>query len=199
LVDKVNHTNKMNRSILKQLNKELNKNSYVRRIQSGKVFFGVSLSTLTDPNKVNNADVFSELEVDGDGSLKITEKDRKHVRSINLEENFGVTMKLTQNVEQSDDYTFLIKIEEIELQKHDDSDKPVIRVKSNCIMPFWIDGSNETFITIQQSAVEQCIDCALGIIVNTSDVEFGGVIYEGCGEYMDVSDRRTLVKQLPSL
>ena len=201
MVDQVNHTNTMNRSILKQLNKDLNKHSYVRKIQSGKVFFGVSLSTLVDTSKVNinGLDTFSSLEVDGDGEMVIKEMDKKKVSSINIEDNFGVTMELVHNVSQSDKYTFLIKIEEVELQKSDELDKPIIRVKSNCIMPFWIDGSNEMFQTIQQSAVEQCVDVVLGIIVNTSDVKFDGVMYEGCGEYLDTSDRSKLLNQLPKV
>jgi hypothetical protein len=108
-------------------------------------------------------------------------------------------MELVHNVKQSDKYTFLIKIEEVELEKSDELDKPIIRVKSNCIMPFWIDGSDEMFKTIQQSAIEQCVDTVLGIIVNTSDVQFAGVKVEGCGEYLDTSNRSKLLKQLPKV
>jgi hypothetical protein len=191
----------MNRSILKELNKNLSKNHYVRKIQSGKVFFGVSLSTLIDPSKVdsNGVDTFSSLEVDGDGEMVIKEMDKKDISSIDIKDNFGVTMELVHNVKQSDKYTFLIKIEEVELEKSDELDKPIIRVKSNCIMPFWIDGSDEMFKTIQQSAIEQCVDCVLGIIVNTSDVQFAGVKVEGCGEYLDTSNRSKLLKQLPKV
>jgi hypothetical protein len=191
----------MNRSILKELNKNLSKNHYVRKIQSGKVFFGVSLSTLIDPSKVdsNGVDTFSSLEVDGDGEMVIKEIDKKNISSIDIKDNFGVTMELVHNVKQSDKYTFLIKIEEVELEKSDELDKPIIRVKSNCIMPFWIDGSDEMFKTIQQSAIEQCVDCVLGIIVNTSDVQFAGVKVEGCGEYLDTSNRSKLLKQLPKV
>ena len=201
MVDQVNHTNTMNRSILKQLNKDLNKNSYVRKIQSGKVFFGVSLSTLVDPSKVdiNGLDTFQSLEVDGDGEMVIKDMNKKKFNSIDIEDNFGVSMELIHNVSQSDKYTFLIKIEEVELQKSDELDKPMIRVKSNCIMPFWIDGSDEMFKTIQQNAIEQCVDVVLGIIVNSSDVKFGGVCVEGCGEYLDTSDRSKLLKQLPKV
>lgn len=191
----------MNRSILKELNKNLSKNQYVRKIQSGKVFFGVSLSTLVDPSKVDSrgVDTFSSLEVDGDGEMVIKEIDKKNISSIDIKDNFGVTMELVHNVKQSDKYTFLIKIEEIELEKSDELDNPIIRVKSNCIMPFWIDGSDEMFKTIQQSAIEQCVDTVLGIIVNTSDVQFAGVKVEGCGEYLDTSNRSKLLKQLPKV
>ena len=191
----------MNRSILKELNKNLSKNHYVRKIQSGKVFFGVSLSTLVDPSKVDESgvDTFSSLEVDSDGEMVIKEIDKKNISSIDIKDNFGVTMELVHNVKQSDKYTFLIKIEEVELEKSDELDKPIIRVKSNCIMPFWIDGSDETFQTIQQTAIEQCVDVVLGIIVNSSDVEFGGVRVEGCGEYLDTSDRSKLLNQLPKV
>jgi hypothetical protein len=191
----------MNRSILKQLNKNLSKNQYVRRIQSGKVFFGVSLSTLIDPSKVdaNGVDTFSALEVDSDGEMVIKEMDKKKISSIGIKDNFGVTMELVHNVSQNDKYTFLIKIDEVELEKHDDGDEPIIRVKSNCIMPFWIDGSDEMFKTIQQSAIEQCVDTVLSIIVNTSDVKFAGVKLEGCGEYLDTSNRSKLLKQLPKV
>lgn len=201
MVDQVNHTNNMNRSILKELNKNLSKNQYVRKIQSGKVFFGVSLSTLVDPSKVDSrgVDTFSSLEVDGDGEMVIKEIDKKNISSIDIKDNFGVTMELVHNVKQSDKYTFLIKIEEIELEKSDELDNPIIRVKSNCIMPFWIDGSDEMFKTIQQSAIEQCVDTVLGIIVNTSDVQFAGVKVEGCGEYLDTSNRSKLLKQLPKV
>jgi hypothetical protein len=191
----------MNRSILKELNKNLSKNHYVRKIKSGKVFFGVSLSTLVDPSKVDESgvDTFSSLEVDGDGEMVIKEMDKKDISSIDIKDNFGVTMELVHNVKQSDKYTFLIKIEEVELEKSDELDKPIIRVKSNCIMPFWIDGSDEMFKTIQQSAIEQCVDTVLGIIVNTSDVQFAGVKVEGCGEYLDTSNRSRLLKQLPKV
>jgi len=201
LVDQVNHTNNMNRSILKELNKNHSKNHYVRKIQSGKVFFGVSLSTLVDPSKVDERDVdtFSSLEVDGDGEMVIKEIDKKNISSIDIKDNFGVTMELVHNVKQSDKYTFLIKIEEVELEKSDELDKPIIRVKSNCIMPFWIDGSDEMFQTIQQSAIEQCVDSVLAIIVNTSYVQFAGVKVEGCGEYLDTSNRSKLLKQLPKV
>ena len=201
MVGQANHTNNMNRSILKELNKNLSKNHYVRKIQSGKVFFGVSLSTLIDPSKVdsNGVDTFSSLEVDGDGEMVIKEIDKKNISSIDIKDNFGVTMELVHNVKQSDKYTFLIKIEEVELEKSDELDKPIIRVKSNCIMPFWIDGSDEMFKTIQQSAIEQCVDSVLAIIVNTSDVQFAGVKVEGCGEYLDTSNRSKLLKQLPKV
>jgi hypothetical protein len=191
----------MNRSILKELNRNLSKNHYVRKIQSGKVFFGVSLSTLVDPSKVDSSgvDTFSSLEVDSDGEMVIKEIDKKNISSIDIKDNFGVTMELVHNVKQSDKYTFLIKIEEVELEKSDELDKPIIRVKSNCIMPFWIDGSDEMFQTIQQSAIEQCVDTVLGIIVNTSDVKFAGVKVEGCGEYLDTSNRSKLLKQLPKV
>jgi hypothetical protein len=191
----------MNRSILKELNRNLSKNHYVRKIQSGKVFFGVSLSTLVDPSKVDSSgvDTFSSLEVDSDGEMVIKEMDKKNISSIDIKDNFGVTMELVHNVKQSDKYTFLIKIEEVELEKSDELDKPIIRVKSNCIMPFWIDGSDEMFKTIQQSAIEQCVDTVLGIIVNTSDVQFAGVKVEGCGEYLDTSNRSKLLKQLPKV
>jgi hypothetical protein len=191
----------MNRSILKELNRNLSKNHYVRKIQSGKVFFGVSLSTLVDPSKVDSSgvDTFSSLEVDSDGEMVIKEMDKKNISSIDIKDNFGVTMELINNVKQGDKYTFLIKIEEVELEKSDELDKPIIRVKSNCIMPFWIDGSDEMFKTIQQSAIEQCVDTVLGIIVNTSDVKFAGVKVEGCGEYLDTSNRSKLLKQLPKV
>jgi hypothetical protein len=191
----------MNRSILKELNRNLSKNHYVRKIQSGKVFFGVSLSTLVDPSKVDSSgvDTFSSLEVDSDGEMVIKEIDKKNISSIDIKDNFGVTMELINNVKQGDKYTFLIKIEEVELEKSDELDKPIIRVKSNCIMPFWIDGSDEMFKTIQQSAIEQCVDTVLGIIVNTSDVQFAGVKVEGCGEYLDTSNRSKLLKQLPKV
>jgi hypothetical protein len=191
----------MNRSILKELNKNLSKNHYVRKIQSGKVFFGVSLSTLVDPSNVDEGgvDTFSSLEVDSDGEMVIKQLDKKNISSIDIKDNFGVTMELINNVKQGDKYTFLIKIEEVELEKSDELDKPIIRVKSNCIMPFWIDGSDEMFQKIQQTAIEQCVDTVLGIIVNTSDVQFAGVKVEGCGEYLDTSNRSKLLKQLPKV
>jgi hypothetical protein len=199
LVGQANHTNKMNRSILKQLNKDLSKNSYVRRINKGEIFFGVSLKTLLNPSeiKLTGRDQVVGMGINEDGELVNESLSSKSLKHVDDNENFGVTSSIKPNVKQSDDYTFLIKVEEVELVKGDEDYRPAIRVKCNCLVPFWIDGSNEVFQNIQSQSAETVIDTVLGILTNMDNIEFSGVHYEGCGQYINVTDRNELVNQLP--
>ncbi len=201
LVGQANHTNKMNRSILKQLNKDLSKSSYVRRINKGEIFFGVSLTTLVNPSqiKTTSRDQIVGMGVNEDGDLVSESLSSNYLKHVDDSENFGVTSTVKPNVRQSDDYTYLIKVEEVELVKGDEDDRPAIRVKCNCLIPFWIDGNHEIFKNIQGQSVETVIDNVLSILVDSDNIVFSGVHYEGCGEYINVTNRSELVKQLPKL
>ena len=142
MVGQANHTNKMNRNIIRQLNKDLSKSSYVRRINKGEIFYGVSLTTLMNPSqiKLTGRDNVVGMGVNEDGELVNESLSSKSLKHVNDNENFGVTSAIKPNVKQSDEYTFLIKVEEVEFIKGEEGDKPAIRVKTNCLMPFWIDG-----------------------------------------------------------
>ena len=201
MVGQANHTNKMNRNIIRQLNKDLSKSSYVRRINKGEIFYGVSLTTLMNPSqiKLTGRDNVVGMGINEDGELVNESLSSKSLKHVNDNENFGVTSAIKPNVKQSDEYTFLIKVEEVEFIKGEEGDKPAIRVKTNCLMPFWIDGDNEVFQKIQAQAVETVIDNVLTILVDSDNIEFSGVRYEGCGQYMNVTDRSELTNQLPKL
>jgi len=188
----------MNRSILKQLNKNLSKNHYVRKIKSGEVFFGVQLTpTLqTNPN-VMEAATHCSMEVEEDGEVKIVDRDRGFSKKqLANEESFIVKLEVKPKLKQEDDYTFSIKVEDIEIIE-DENNNPGVKVYTTCLMPIWIDGEVEHLKRLQSKAIERVTDDVLEIIVNSSDLEFSSVHYAGNGRYINFSDRKQMIKDLP--
>lgn len=190
--------NNMNRSILKQLNKNLSKNHYVRKIKSGEVFFGVQLTPSLQTNpKVMEASTHCSMEVQEDGEVKIVDRDRGFSKEqLQNETHFIVKLEIKPKLKQEDDYTFSIKVEDIEIIE-DDNNNPGVKVYTTCLMPIWIDGEIEQFKRLQSKAIERVTDDVLGIIVNSSDLEFSSVHYAGDGRYIDFSDRKQMIKDLP--
>ena len=188
----------MNRSILRELNKNLNKHHYVRKIKGGEIFFGVQLTpTLQTNQNVMDAATHCSMEVDSDGEAKIVDRDRGFSKKqLKNESAFIVKLEIKPKLKQEDDYTFSIKVEDIEIVE-DDNNNPGIKVYTTCLMPIWLDGEVEHFKRLQSKAIERVTDDVLETIVNSSDLEFSSVHYAGNGRYIDFSNRSQMIKDLP--
>jgi hypothetical protein len=200
LVGQANHTNNMNRSILKQLNKNLNKHYYVRKIKSGEVFYGVQLTTVLASNDdVIGATSHSQLKIGEDGKIEITDRDKGFSsKQLNDTDNFIVKLEVKPKLTQNEDYTFSVKVNDIEIIE-DENGNPGIKVTTQALNPVWIDGESEYFQSLQSKSIERVTDDVLEIIVNSSDLEFSSVHYDGSGKYIDLLDRNQLIKDLPKI